>query len=704
MRYVARIIRALLIGALFVWLSLPYSTYADNNHSNILKNVRILATDESLQYLADHQDTSGGIIEESDSVPSDGITAWTVIAFASAGYDPATVKQSGGQSLIDYIKSRSCTYSTTTDIERTVLAVSAAGLNASNFGGCDLLAKIDTLTNINTGVIGDGLVSSVFGVLAVRSQEKLINQSTIDYIVNSQADDGGWSSGWGEEANITAQTIMALVSSGYDKSAAAITKAKQYLKNLQTDSGGIKYDTNAWTTTPDAFSDAYTLQAIAALGESPIDTYWLASDKSILDDIATLKKADGAYRFSLDPDYGDLTPVWTTAMIIPALEGKPLGWRGVDLKPYSTITSPEKPADKNQATPSPISSSPVEQNSDMPSSASIALTDTADSLSFTPIKTLTDYTHTSSDDKTQEAIASQLSTKPEILGATDSQPAPSNNTTVILLLLSCAGLILGAGISILLGRFNLVLPVIIVVVMTIPVATFASRAGVVVRHGNGTTNQKCVEFAESSISGYSLLQRGGFNPILDRGFIVSINGDKAKSFSDLGSQNDYWSYWQMRDSGWIYSRAGATSSKVYDGSVDGWQHGGSELLLAPIKFDDICPLADIAANISDQPPTATASSNNNPPAAPVISDNSPSNSQPADKTVEQSSQTTVNNNANNKEIASIKGANKTNISESNSDQPKKIAYLIPVLAASIAVGFLAHRMTYKIRKKRRGSR
>jgi len=694
MRSVAKIIRALFVGALFVLLILPISTHAED-HSNILENVRMSSIDGSLQYLAEHQDISGGISEENDDSSIDRVTAWAAVAFASAGYDPATVKQSGGQSLVDYINSRACTYSSATDIERTILALAAANVDLDKITGCDLQAELNAQKD-PSGKIGPDIMSTIFGALAYSSINSSIDQTTIDYIVSQQQGDGGWNSGWGTESNITAQAIMALSAAGFDKTSMTITNAKQYLKNLQITSGGIKYDTNFWSVDSDAYSDAYTLQAISILGESANDDYWMVDSKSILSDLARFQKDDGSYLFSADPDWGDTTPVWTTSIVVPALEGKPLGWRGVDLKPY-TMTNPDEPVDNSQdqnptdqsAAPAPAEQNTVDNNT--------AATSTVSDQNISPTPEITDYTANSSSDTITESTPEKIDV-PQVLGDTNTNQPQSKSTVVTWLIISGIGLVIGAGLSIVLGRFKLLLPLVIVAILiSIPAATSANRAAVYVRHGDGSTNQKCVDFSENSINGFKLLQRGGLNPILDRGFLVSINGEKAKTFDDIGSQNDYWSYWRLRDGSWIYSKASATSSKVSDDDVDGWQRGGSGLMLSTVSFNDICPPVQSSTADSTSPPAAAAASvDDNPPSAPTSNDNNQSTCTIATKIDSSSSTQPATNN--DQELASVKGTS-TIKNDDDTNQPKTIAYAIPIVAASIVLGFIIHRATKRLIKR-----
>jgi len=291
---------------------------------------------DSLNFLAERQSlVDGGLIEIGDSQSSDLTSAWSVIAFSAAGFDSATVDSSEENiNLLNYLTDRACTYTVSTDIERTVLALSAAHYDLTEISSCNLRNSLLSLIDPVSGQIGLDTTSTVFGVLALSSINGTIPLKTVDYLRASQQPDGGWDSGWGTESNITAQAVMALVKSGVDQNDLTIIKAKNYLKNLQTSTGGIKYDNNFWTTESDSFSDSFVLQMINALGEAPDDDFWMIDGKTISDDLISLKKDDNSFIFS--QTWGSLTPVWNTAIAVIALSNNQLPIESGQLVDYQT--------------------------------------------------------------------------------------------------------------------------------------------------------------------------------------------------------------------------------------------------------------------------------------------------------------------------------------------------------------------------------
>ena len=142
-----------------------------------------------------------------------------------------------------------------------------------------------------------------------------------------------------------------------------------------------------------------------------------------------------------------------------------------------------------------------------------------------------------------------------------------------------------------------------------------NRVGLVIRHGNDTTITRCVEFNGSEISGYDLLMRSGLDIVADFGSgmgaaICSIEGEGCPVNECLTCATpDYWSYWRLKDGTWNYYQAGASTSTVRDGDVEGWRWGSGDPPPV-IPFDQICapPPTDTPPPPTDTPvpPTATS--------------------------------------------------------------------------------------------------
>lgn len=114
-----------------------------------------------------------------------------------------------------------------------------------------------------------------------------------------------------------------------------------------------------------------------------------------------------------------------------------------------------------------------------------------------------------------------------------------------------------------------------------------NQAGLLVLHGDGSVQSRCVSFSESQISGEELLRRSGLAMVTETtsmgATICSLDGEGCAYPSQScfcqcqGSPCIYWSYWLRQDANaWEYSNMGATGSVILPGMVAGWRWGEAD--------------------------------------------------------------------------------------------------------------------------------
>lgn len=145
-----------------------------------------------------------------------------------------------------------------------------------------------------------------------------------------------------------------------------------------------------------------------------------------------------------------------------------------------------------------------------------------------------------------------------------------------------------------------------------PVVATTSQAALVVALPDGSTLLRCVEFSGETTSGYELLKTSGlqlettFDPTKGNA-ICGIEGQGCERDNCFCGMPDYWSYWHIENSEWIYSSVGADTYQVSAGSVDGWSWGDQSPVL--LSFDDVCgenaQLFLPAVVTEDQQPTSS---------------------------------------------------------------------------------------------------
>jgi hypothetical protein len=116
----------------------------------------------------------------------------------------------------------------------------------------------------------------------------------------------------------------------------------------------------------------------------------------------------------------------------------------------------------------------------------------------------------------------------------------------------------------------------------------SNRVGLVVDFGDGRSITQCVTFDETEISGYDVLMRSDLDVATREGVICRIQKTGCPTEDCFCAMPDYWSYWRLIEEtgAWQYSSAGAGSTTVHDGAVEGWSWG-SEPPPAP-AFHQIC--------------------------------------------------------------------------------------------------------------------
>lgn len=149
----------------------------------------------------------------------------------------------------------------------------------------------------------------------------------------------------------------------------------------------------------------------------------------------------------------------------------------------------------------------------------------------------------------------------------------------------------------------------------VTMAQTTHRAALLVRFGDGRVEDECVAFTELEITGYNLLRRSTFTiaaaemggmgaaicKIDNEGCDPGIGEDCFCKSSEQKS----WSYWVLEDGEWVYSKAGASSTIITDGMVQGWVWGASSAAEPINAKPPMRTFAEICGNASGATPTAT---------------------------------------------------------------------------------------------------
>ena len=268
--------------------------------------------ERAVAYLRSVQSEDGGFAGARGGQGSNAIySGWAVIGIAAAGEDP-------GDAAARYLRGQAGRVRDSGDIERTILALRAAGEPAD-----DLIAELLTRREADGSI--EGLVNrTAFLVLSLRATGEPARhpaiRSATAWLVRQQGRDGGFgTAGRGSAPSIddTAAAIQALRAAGRRPSSPPLRRAARWLVRRQSRDGGFPLSPNAPSN---AQSTAWAIQALVAAGRDP-RRIRRAGSRSPLAYLRSLQNPDGSIRFSRTSRQ---TPAWVTAQAIPALLRKPL--------------------------------------------------------------------------------------------------------------------------------------------------------------------------------------------------------------------------------------------------------------------------------------------------------------------------------------------------------------------------------------------
>jgi energy-coupling factor transport system substrate-specific component len=293
-------------------------------------------TARAVAYLKRAQNTDGGFGPMPKSSSTQLHTGWSALGLAAARLNPREVTGTGA-SPIDYIRGGIATLEDVGELERTILVLTASGLDPRSFAGSDLMARLESRQKAD-GSVG-GLVNlSAFALLAYRGAGLPVGDARVRraarFVARQQNADGGFSyakkgfpSGI-DDTSAAAQALVAARASGWDPRAkrhAALDKTVRFLRRVQDKGGGFPLQPDG---IPNAQSTAWAVQALVAARRNP-DKVFRRAGRTPLRFLRSLVAANGAVRYSRESTQ---TPVWVTAQAIVALERKAFPLAAVPLK------------------------------------------------------------------------------------------------------------------------------------------------------------------------------------------------------------------------------------------------------------------------------------------------------------------------------------------------------------------------------------
>ncbi|NJK78668.1 MAG: hypothetical protein HC914_01630 [Chloroflexaceae bacterium] len=281
----------------------------------------------ALAWLAEQQQPNG-------SWANDPATTLDVlVAFATAGSDPASVSRSGNTPLT-YLAAAATDYTRDDDtlvpeqIGRLLVGVVAAGGDPTTFGADSLNLVADLQSTVQpTGAYSSTVnlatpTTQAWAVLGLAAAGAAIPPEAITWLTGQQQTGGSWGS-----AATTGLVLQALVAAGVPTDDAAITAGITFLRESQISTGG-------WGAAG-GFSSSATAAAVQGLLAADVNlssAEWRKQNRTPLGVLGSYQKPDGPFVLNWDYSAGGTLAadnVAATAQAVPALLGV--------VAPYTTI-------------------------------------------------------------------------------------------------------------------------------------------------------------------------------------------------------------------------------------------------------------------------------------------------------------------------------------------------------------------------------
>ena len=265
-----------------------------------------VSAQQQKEVLADTLTKTGNFLKESVAEPTFGSVGgeWLVMGLARSGLETSDeYYETYFQNLSAYTAQQGGVLHAKkyTEYSRVILAVTAIGQDPTDVGGFNMLLP---LADFEQSVF-QGINGPIFALLALDSGNYEIPENTVgstqatrdlyvDYIINAQLENGGWSLMGGEaEIDLTAMALQALAKYQDRKDVAdAVEKGLAILSDRQNENGGYQFSTSEQVSCE---SVAQVIVALAELGISLDDPRFVKNGKTLLDGILQFQCSDGGF-------------------------------------------------------------------------------------------------------------------------------------------------------------------------------------------------------------------------------------------------------------------------------------------------------------------------------------------------------------------------------------------------------------------------
>ncbi|CDN43938.1 hypothetical protein BN871_DW_00040 [Paenibacillus sp. P22] len=281
-------------------------------------------------------DTASALRQAGQTLLKSGISSdWDAIAASQAGLELPASYAAG---LAKTVRTEAAGFTKVTDLERTALAVTAIGEDASSFQGVNLIERIANSSRMTSqGVNGPiyALLALDYGAYEVPAAAKWTREALVAEVLKHQAQDGSFAFDGEKSGNpdLTGAALTALAPY-LDKPEAkqAGERIVSWLAKQQDKDGGF-------TSYGESSSEsiAQIVIGLASAGVDPADSRFVQNGKGLLDKLFTFRNADGSFSHSL-PLAANAYGAYQSVQALTAYEKFKNGTGRLYAKPAPSVT------------------------------------------------------------------------------------------------------------------------------------------------------------------------------------------------------------------------------------------------------------------------------------------------------------------------------------------------------------------------------
>ncbi|MBN1486819.1 MAG: Ig-like domain-containing protein [Anaerolineae bacterium] len=287
--------------------------------------------ESAAQWMLTQQQAGGGF-------GSVGSTAQAVLALTAAGIDPTEVV-TGANSVLDYLALHADTFSGSgwdpaSQTALLVQAVVAAGKNPYDFGGVNLVKRLNGYYQADTGSFGQGNWALSSYIIALDALNMTVPVTAVNTLKSGQLHAGAWEymASWGADPDTTGMALQALAVTNEPLTSTTFISATAYFSGTQKPHGGwnTAFDSGE-TANPN--STALAVQGLLAAGVNPLTYTVSISGFTPIDALLQVRNAEtGAFQFS------GVDSLMATLQVIPAIAGHTYPYYGQGVASHAAIT------------------------------------------------------------------------------------------------------------------------------------------------------------------------------------------------------------------------------------------------------------------------------------------------------------------------------------------------------------------------------